>query len=100
MAEEKQNGDGLMPTIEANYKDLQKLIGRKLSKKEMEEAMLFVKGEVDAWEGNELKIDVKDTNRPDLWSAEGIAREIRGRLGIEKGLPEYKVKKIRGAMHD
>jgi len=30
-------------------------------------------------------------DRPDLLSTEGVARELRGILGIETGLPEYKV---------
>lgn len=31
-------------------------------------------------------------NRPDLYSAEGTARALRGYLGIETGLPQYSVK--------
>lgn len=80
-----------MPTVDASAKDLQALIGKKFSAKELEEALLYAKAEVDAREGDTLKIDVKDTNRPDLWSAEGIAREIRARIGKEKGLPEIRV---------
>jgi len=30
-------------------------------------------------------------NRPDLFSVEGVARALRGFLGIETGLPEYRV---------
>ncbi|MFH1586434.1 MAG: phenylalanine--tRNA ligase subunit beta [Candidatus Diapherotrites archaeon] len=82
-----------MPTVEVEKKDLEKLIGKKFSKQELEDALMYVKGEVDAWEGDLLKVDMKDTNRPDLWSTEGIARELKGRLGIRKGMPEYKVKK-------
>jgi phenylalanyl-tRNA synthetase beta chain len=82
-----------MPTIESNKKDLEKLIGKKFSKEELEKALLYVKGELDAIEGNLLKIDVKETNRPDLWSSEGIAREIKKRIGIQKGLTKYKFKK-------
>ncbi|HDI02639.1 MAG TPA: phenylalanine--tRNA ligase subunit beta, partial [Candidatus Aenigmarchaeota archaeon] len=40
-----------------------------------------------------LKVDIKDTNRPDLWSVEGIARELKGHYKIEEGLPRYEVKK-------
>ena len=82
-----------MPSVKVNLKDMQKLVGKKLSLAEFKEAVLFAKGEVDGVEGNEITVDVKDSNRPDLWSAEGIARELRGRLGIEKGLPKYQVKK-------
>ncbi|HJJ87496.1 MAG TPA: phenylalanine--tRNA ligase subunit beta, partial [Methanocorpusculum sp.] len=31
-------------------------------------------------------------NRPDLYSAEGTARALRGYLGVETGLPQYTVK--------
>jgi len=84
-----------MPTIDVNLKDLQELIGKKLSFNELNELVLFAKSEIDSKpdEQGNFKIDVKDTNRPDLWSAEGIAREIKGQLGLEKGLPDYKVKK-------
>jgi phenylalanyl-tRNA synthetase beta chain len=50
-----------------------------------------VKGEVERWEGDEMSIEIKDGNRPDLWSVEGIARELRGVLGIEEGLIPYDV---------
>jgi len=43
-----------MPTIEANKKDLEKLIGKTFSEKELGEALLCVKGELDAIEENEL----------------------------------------------
>ncbi len=83
-----------MPTLEANKKDLETLIGKKFkSRAELEEALMYAKAELDGLEGDELKIDVKDTNRPDLWSIEGIAREIKGRIGKEKGIPVYKVGK-------
>ena len=42
-----------------------------------EEAIEFAKGEIELIEGDRIVIDEKDTNRPDLLSAEGIAREIR-----------------------
>ncbi len=82
-----------MPAIECSKKDLEKLIGKKFSKKELEEALLCVKGELDAIEEDKLKIDIKETNRPDLWSAEGIAREIKGYTEKEKGIPEYRILK-------
>lgn len=82
-----------MPTIEVSYNDLCSLIGKHVPlDRLMDEDILFAKGEVDALDGDTLKIDVKDTNRPDLWSAEGVAREIAGRNG-RPGLPEYSVGK-------
>ncbi len=82
-----------MPTLEISKKDLEGLVGKKFSEKELADAMLFVKGEIDKTEGDRLTVDIKETNRPDLWSAEGIARELRGRLGIEKGMPKMKFAK-------
>ena len=82
-----------MPTIECSKKDLEELTGKKFSKEELEEALLCVKGELDSIEEDELKIDIKETNRPDLWSVEGISREIKAYVGKEKGIPKYKVLK-------
>jgi phenylalanyl-tRNA synthetase beta chain len=36
---------------------------------------------------------MKDTNRADLWSTEGLARSLRYFLGLEKGLKQYTVGK-------
>ena len=84
-----------MPTIEVSRKDLCGLIGKSMPLKRLaDEAILYAKGELDAIDGDTLKVDIKDTNRPDLWSAEGIAREIAGRYG-RPGLPRYKVGKPR-----
>src|SRR3989344_3735607 len=84
-----------MPTIEASKKDLEQLIGKKFSKEQLEEALLYVKGELDKIEGDALTIDVKETNRPELWSAEGIAREIRAKMGIDKGIRKYRAQKAK-----
>lgn len=83
-----------MPKIDVSFKDLCELIGKKLDVNTLaSEDILVAKSEVDEINGDMLKIDVKDTNRPDLWSVEGIARQIR--LKYKPGIPEYKVKKSR-----
>ena len=41
-----------------------------------------MKGDVESLEGDAVSIEVKDSNRPDIWSVEGIARVLRGILGI------------------
>ena len=79
-----------MPTIDFSKRGLESLVGKKFSQKELEEALLFVKGEIDKIDGDKITLDVKETNRPDLWGVEGIAQELRGRLGIEKGIPKFK----------
>jgi len=82
-----------MPTIDVSYKDLCRLIGRKIELNQLRDYVLYAKGEIDAVDGDLLKIEIKDTNRPDLWSAEGIAREIKGRITKNKGLPKYRLGK-------
>lgn len=80
-----------MPTIEINLKDLENLVGKKIE--DVEELLSYAKVEVEEKNGDYLKIEVKDTNRPDLWSVEGIARLLKGILDVEKGIPNYKVEK-------
>lgn len=41
-----------------------------------------MKGDVESIEGDAVSIEVKDSNRPDIWSVEGIARLLRTTLGI------------------
>ncbi|MFH1240334.1 MAG: phenylalanine--tRNA ligase subunit beta [Candidatus Diapherotrites archaeon] len=81
-----------MPTVETSKKDLEKLCGMKFTKEKLETALLFAKGELDGIDGDTLKIDIKDANRPDLWSIEGIARVIKAGYGKSKGVPKWKMK--------
>ena len=80
-----------MPTIDVSYKDLCSLVGKKIPMKELEDVILYAKGELEEIHGDELKVDIKDTNRPDLWSTEGVAREIKSRY--KSFFPEYKTKR-------
>lgn len=82
-----------MPTVEVEREDLEELLGLRLpsSQEELDELLSFVKGEVKRLGEGEIQVDIKDSNRADLWSAEGIARALRGILGIEGGLKRYKV---------
>jgi phenylalanyl-tRNA synthetase beta chain len=81
-----------MPKIDVSYSDLCKLMGRTIPADKLRgEDIFFAKSEVDDVVGDAMKIDVKDTNRPDLWSAEGVAREIR--LRYRGDFPAYKTKK-------
>ena len=80
-----------MPKINVSLRDLQCLIGKKVIAKQLEDDLLYAKCELDSKEGDRLAIDVKDSNRPDLWSAEGVARQLRGYYGKEKGMPKYPV---------
>ncbi|QQG39492.1 MAG: phenylalanine--tRNA ligase subunit beta [Candidatus Aenigmatarchaeota archaeon] len=86
-----------MPTIEVSYNDLCKLVGKKIPLEELKERSLWqAKAEFEnaTKQGNYLRMTLKpaDTNRPDLWSAEGIARVLRAYYG-KGGLPQYKMKR-------
>src|SRR5436309_4745406 len=71
-----------MPNISVNRKDLDKLLGRHPTDKELEAWLPLVKAEikeVDAATG-EIRLELQDSNRPDLWCVEGIGRQIRIKL--------------------
>jgi phenylalanyl-tRNA synthetase beta chain len=91
-----------MPKIEVNESLFFSLLGRRYSAHELESRLEGAKAELDEWEaerpgpagGNTtpadertIKIELNDTNRPDLWSTAGIARALKVR---ETGIrPEY-----------
>jgi len=68
-----------MPTIDIKKRDLDGLIGKKLSLETLEKRLMLAKAELKEYlaESDDLKVELSDSNRPDLWSAEGIARQIR-----------------------
>jgi phenylalanyl-tRNA synthetase beta chain len=80
-----------MPTIEVDSLDLQALLGIELPKdpEKLDDLLSYVKGEVKSQTEQELSIEIKDSNRADVWSVEGLARALRGYLSIEKGLKSY-----------
>ncbi|HIP89833.1 MAG TPA: phenylalanine--tRNA ligase subunit beta, partial [Thermococcus paralvinellae] len=86
-----------MPKFDVAKADLERLVGKSFTVEQWEDLFLYAKCELDdVWEENGkiyFKADAKDTNRPDLWSAEGIARQVKWALGMKKGLPKYEVKK-------
>jgi len=66
-----------MPTISVIKSDLERLAGQTYELPELESALEYAKAEVKA-EGDELRVQLKDTNRPDLWCTEGLARALKG----------------------
>lgn len=85
-----------MPTIDVNYAEFIELLGIELPETtEIDDILTFVKGEVKFFDKKEgvMNIEIKDTNRPDLWNIEGLTRTLRGFLCIEKGMRRYAVKK-------
>jgi len=86
-----------MPTIEIDYADFEKMLGIELHKdlEKLNDILSFVKGEAKLFDEEEgtISVEIKDTNRPDIWNIEGLARTLRGFLGFEKGLRQYTVGK-------
>ena len=71
-----------MPTITCYKKDLEKLLGKTLDIDKWTEYLEKAKSEFKGYdkETDEMKIEIVDTNRPDLWSAEGLARQLRNAI--------------------
>src|SRR3972149_7077337 len=86
-----------MPTIDIDYAELERLLSLKLdgNTAKLDELLSLVKGEVKLYDKTEgiVSIEMKDTNRPDLWSVEGLARALRGFQGYAKGSKKYTVGK-------
>jgi phenylalanyl-tRNA synthetase beta chain len=84
-----------MPTIDVDYAGFERLLGVALhgDMTKLDEILAFVKGEVKLYDEQEgvVSIEIKDTNRPDLWGIEGLARALRGFLNVAKGLKQYAV---------
>lgn len=79
-----------MPTITVIRKDLERLAGQTYDLPELERALEAVKAEVKVEDDALLKIQLKDTNRPDLWSSEGVARLLKGhREGAHEPYPFF-----------
>jgi len=83
-----------MPTIDVEIAELERLLGLSASNAaQLDDLLALVKGEVKIVDEKEgiLSIEMKDTNRPDLWSVEGLARGLQGFLCKRKGFNEYAV---------
>ncbi len=68
-----------MPKIEVNKKRLYNLIEKDFTEEELIDILTGAKAELDEVlpEHGILKIELNDTNRPDLWSTAGLARQIK-----------------------
>lgn len=71
-----------MPTISIFQQDFTQLVGQPASMSDIEQWLPFVKGELKdvSPDTGEIRVELQDTNRPDLWCVEGIARQIRSVL--------------------
>ncbi len=78
-----------MPKIEVKEKNLYQYIGKTYNHEGLEALLPCAKAELDGVDNETglLKIELNDTNRPDLWSTAGLGRQ----LNIYEGgsIPEY-----------
>jgi len=72
-----------MPTVALNIKDLMKLIGGELNTEWLIEVLRANKCSVEMVQGDDMILEVT-SDRPDLFSAEGIARALRSYLGLRE----------------
>ncbi len=72
-----------MPTIEVYKETLLSFIGEEMGLEELEELLPAAKAELDGYDETEgiLKIELNDTNRPDLWSTAGLGRQLKTYIG-------------------
>lgn len=91
-----------MPTITFHPSDIERLLaaprgkGSRLTAAQLEALLPLVKGEFKGQdsETGEWRVELQDSNRPDLWCCEGIARQIRiKRSGRAQAYPFFSAKK-------
>ncbi|NOZ82315.1 MAG: phenylalanine--tRNA ligase subunit beta, partial [Euryarchaeota archaeon] len=77
-----------MPVIKLRLQEVLRLLGGGVGAEELVERMPMLGCEVEGVEGEHVYVEYFP-NRPDLYSAEGVARAYRAFFGIEPGLREY-----------
>ncbi len=75
-----------MPTLRFLEGRLVEATGLPMDK--LEEVLFRLKCEVERGEAGEVYVEV-NADRPDMFSVEGIARAVKGIVGVETGLPSY-----------
>ena len=78
-----------MPKIDVSEGLFFQALGRPYEEAELVELLSAAKAELDGWDhaAKVLRIELNDTNRPDLWSTLGLARQLNAYLG--RPVPSY-----------
>ena len=79
-----------MPVITFEYNDLYKILGMEIPQDELINILPMIASDIEDYNDDEVKVEFFP-NRPDHLSVEGVARTLKGFLGITKGLPQYKL---------
>jgi phenylalanyl-tRNA synthetase beta chain len=80
-----------MPKIELSQDAFFSYLGTRMGDAELEKLLTVAKAELDepADEQGIIKIELNDTNRPDLWSTAGLARQLRLYLGGKRPVYDF-----------
>ncbi len=80
-----------MPVIDLPLQKINKLLGKELTLKELEEYCLQLGADIDDEREDGVKVEY-NPNRPDFCSIPGFARAVKGIMDLEVGLPKYALK--------
>src|SRR3989338_5079536 len=81
-----------MPTVNLNRKEVENLIGKKLSLEELKEKITSLGTDLDEINDEEIIVEVFP-NRPDLLSEAGLARALSSFINYKHGLKHYNAAK-------
>ncbi len=76
-----------MPVITFDYQDLRDL-GIEISNEKLIDVLPMMGSDIDDFDDESIKVEFFP-NRPDQLSVEGVARSLKGFLGLELGMPHY-----------
>lgn len=79
-----------MPTTEFSLREVNKLLGKKYSPKELREHITMMGVDVERIDEEKIVMEVFP-NRPDLLGVEGFVRALKGVMDVEVGLPKYEI---------
>ena len=81
-----------MPVVRTSFTRLTRLVGA--SRKRILDRLPYVGLDIESVEGDTVRVEYSP-NRPDFGTDFGVARALRGLMGIEVGLPRFKVRSSR-----
>ena len=79
-----------MPVISIEYDDLIDLLGQKVEMEKLVEIIPMMGADIERIDYTQMDIEFFP-DRPDLYSVEGVARALRGYMGLEVGLKNYPI---------
>ncbi|QOR94192.1 phenylalanine--tRNA ligase subunit beta [Thermosphaera chiliense] len=88
-----------MPTIRVSIRDLERLLGKQLSGEDVKKYLPFLKCEIEMLENDLLEYEANH-DRPDIFSAEGLARGLRPFMGLASKELQFKPSSVKGFAED